>query len=275
MKIRELIRNCMNCLKIAHKEIERLGEQGRRTTKHARSSDISTKADVAVSKVIVKYLKERNVPAILLTEELGQTNSGEKQDYTVVVDDIDGTKNYQQDRGRKILPYCTLIAAFEGTQPKYSDILFAAVMEHNSCTVWHAVRGEGFYVNGIKQHTGNHRTTKLKKTQTGIIIDHYMSTPSKMSGLYDTAWVKDFGSSALHYALVADGTFQGFVSDGQKQRELSAAYLFTVEAGKWISDFHLKPVHERKYECEAKMGVIIAETPELAREIKRKLGQNG
>ena len=271
MKIHELMKNCMNCLQIAHKEIEKLGEEGRQVVKHARSSDISTRADIAVSRAIVKHLKDQNVPAILLTEELEQTKSGEKQDYTVVVDDIDGTKNYQQDRGRKILPYCTLIAAFEGTEPKYQDTLFAAVIEHNSGTIWHAVRGEGFYVNGIRQGAGSQRTTRLEKTRTALIIDHYMGTPSRMSGLYGTSWVKDFGSSALHYALVADGTFQGFVSDGQKQRERSAAYLFATEADKWISDFNLKPVEGKKYECEGKMGVIIAETPELAHAISRNL----
>ena len=271
MKLRELIRNCMSCLQIANSEIKRLGEAGRHVVKDARSDDISTRADITVSKAIVKYLGDKQVPAVVLTEELGQMKSGEKQEYTVVIDDIDGTKNYQQDRGRKMLPYCTLIAAFEGTQPKYRDALFAAVMEHNSGTVWHAVRGEGFYVNGLRQHPDENRTTGLEKTKTALIIDHYMGTPSIMSGLYGTAWVKDFGSSALHYALVADGTFDGFVSDGQKQRELAAAYLFAAEADKWISDCRLRPIDGREYECEGRMGVIIADTQELARAINAKL----
>ena len=271
MKKEELIRNCMNCLQVAHSEIERLGEEGRQAVKDARSADISTKADIAVSKAIVKRLKDLRVPAVLLTEELGETKSGKSQEYTIVVDDIDGTKNYQQDRGRKMLPYCTLIAAFEGTEPEYRDALFAAVMEHNSSTVWHAVKGKGFYVNGLRKRPDSRRTTGLEKTKTAIIIDHYMGTPSRMSGLYATSWVKDFGSSALHYALVADGTFDGFVSDGQKQRELAAAYLFAAEADKWISDHHLKPIDGRKYECEGRMGVIIADTPELARAINAKL----
>ena len=270
MKLNELISNCIDCLRIAHEEIEKLGKEGRFPVKHARSTDVSTKADVAVSKTVLKYLTDKKVPAVILTEETGRTESGKGQNYTIVVDEIDGTRNYQQDAGRKILPYCTLIAVFEGTEPKYSDAAFAAVMEHNSGTVWHAVKAGGFYVNGTIVRPDK-KNTELEKTRTGLIIDHYMGTPSIMSGLYGNAWIKDFGSSALHYAMVADGTFDAFVSDGQKQRELAAAYLFTTETGKWISDYELNLINERKYECEKRMGVIIADTQELARKIKNKL----
>jgi len=271
MKREEVIKHCMKCLEIAHEELERLGEQGTEVEEHARSPDISTKGDVAVSKAMVEYLQSNNVPAVILTEELGETISGEEQKYTIAIDDIDGTKNYEQDQGRGILPYCTLIVAFEGTQPKYKDAVFAATIEHTSGTVWSAEQGKGLLMNGKKVQPGD--TRSLSKTQTVVVLDHYMADVERFTELHKRAWVKDFGTAALHFAFAADGTLKAYVSDNQKQHELGMGYLFAKESGIWISHLDLSPIDDMPYEFEAKTDVLVAETKELAEEIRGRVKQ--
>jgi len=207
------------------------------------------------------------------TEELGiQSNSGLETLY-FSVDDIDGTDNAY--RGNWILPHCTCICAFNGRsstrhaqeQRLFSDMLAGVCIEHLSKTIFYAEKGRGSEILDknlnplrINQPVPNFSCDRA----TRILTDLYAGRPRRLVSLYESTWVRDFGSSAIHYCLSATGLFDGLVFQTYKAHELGLAYIFAKENGRWLSDFSLVPYDNKPYIFNGAYEVLIAHNRDLA-----------
>jgi len=262
MDTSEIWEMCREALLVAQKTLKSLGEVGiSELEEHV--TDISTEGDISVSRSLIEFFRDK-IPAILYSEESGRIKLSDKPLYTITFDDIDGTYNYH--RGRGVLPYCTVITVFDSTEPRFRDALVAAVLEHNSSKIWHAIRGEGTYLNGSRVRTSG---MKELNRRTLIAVDHY-SNPDYIQNLlpiYTRAWVKDFGSSALHLAGVSSGLLDGFLNPSHKAHELGAGYLLVKEAGGHISDLEGKPIDDVIYDFDRRYPVVAASTEELGERI--------
>ncbi len=267
----QLTQICKNALYEAHTILNTLSEKGIHEIYDEHVTDISTKGDMAVSETLKNFFKKEKIPAILYSEESGKIQLTKNPKYTITFDDIDGTDNYH--RGRKILPYCTVITIFDSTEPNFENALVTGILEHNSKDLWHAVRNKGCYLNNSKINTSNKTTLNRR---TAIIIDHYTSSKniSKFLKIYPKSWVKDFGSAALHLAGVSSGLFDAYLSPSQKAHELGAGYLLIKEAGGHITDWDGKKLDKVKYNFNAKYPIITASTKQLGKTIIKTLQQS-
>lgn len=237
------------------------------------NKDIVTKADVEISKMISSYLLENFSDVTVETEELGIRSNSEKELLYFAVDDIDGTDNYY--RGNGMLPYCTCICVFEGTnvtshfskKHEFQDMIAGCCIEHLSKTIFYAEKGQGIEIlnekleaKEIQLPTPNTNADK----STRILTDLYAGKPRRLTKLYETTWVKDFSSSALHYCLAANGFFDGLVFETYKAHELGLAYIFTKESGRWLSDFSMNLYDLKPYVFSGAYEVLIANTEKLA-----------
>jgi myo-inositol-1(or 4)-monophosphatase len=248
--------------------LAKLGRGARQEVVDERTVDISTRGDRAVSAMLVEYFGRTGIPSILLSEESGEVVLSPEPQYTFVFDDIDGTDNYY--RGEGILPYCTVIAVLEGTRPVFSHTIAAGIIEHRSGTIWLAQRGGGTTVNGEPAAPSKR---KLIDRRTVIAVDHYSAgNAPALAGLHGAAWVKDFGSAALHLAGVSSGLFDGYISLRQKGHELAAGFLLVTEAGGSITDLSGKSFADRLYDFSGMYEAMACGNQVLAGEARALMG---
>lgn len=264
----QLTQICKEALHIAHEVLSSLTDKGTSEVHDKYVTDISTKGDRAVSDALIAFFKEQKIPAILYSEEYGRIELMEDPKLMIVFDDIDGTNNY--NRGRGILPYTTVVTIFDSTEPNFEDALIAGIIEHNSGNLWHAVRNGGCYLNDVRTKTSGRR---ILDRRTLVTIDHYISCKdiSKFLDVYPESWVKDFGSTALHYAGISSGMIDAHLSTLQKAHDLGAGFLLVKEAGGFIADLDGKPFDKVRYDFDAQYPIIAASTQELGKILLSKL----
>ena len=256
---------CKEALLLANKTIFSLGVSGREEVHDEHVVDISTRADMNVSNVLIDFFKARKVPAVLYSEESGRLDLTKHPKYIITFDDLDGTDNYY--RGGDMLPYCSIITLVDKLDnPHFDNILLAGIIEHRTKNMWLAVRGEGCYLNGKVCKTSGR---EILNRRTSIVLDHYGSTPDieLFKNLYASSWVKDFGSAGFHLAGVSSGIFDAFVNTKQKGHEIGAGYLLVKEAGGTVIDFNGKDISSLIYDFNAKYKIIAGATRELSNKI--------
>jgi len=254
-------------LDVAMSTLSGLDEGATQEVHGGRVTDISTRGDLAVSQALIDYFKSADAGLVLLSEESGRIELSEKPQYLVSFDDIDGTDNFF--RGRDILPYCTVVTIFEGRKPCYRDTLAAGIVEHRSGTRWLAERGAGASVSrrGLGPRRASSSARQVLDRRSLVVVDQYSAKDlaGRLNRLAELAWVKDFGSSALHLAGVASGLFDGFVNLRHKAHELAAGYLLIREAGGLLTELSGRALDDLPYDFDATLGVVAAGSEPLWR----------
>lgn len=244
------------------------GDPARMEVHDDRTTDISTVGDRIVSRALVDYFGNSGISGVLVSEELGTVPLCSNPNYTIAIDDIDGTDNFF--RGEGLLPYCTVVTILEGTDPTFSRSLCAGVVEHRSGRVWLAERGKGCTVDGTQVSCSMRQKVDRR---TLVVIDHYACACElwRFSKLHSASWIKDFGSAGFHLAGVASGMFDAFVSSGQKGHELASGYLMIKEGGGSVLDFQGKPIDDILFDFNAKYHIVASGNLTLAQEIVSRI----
>ena len=103
-------------LSLAVKTLASLDDEATLEVRGGRVTDISTRADLAVSGALIDFFRKQDAKLVLLSEESGRIELCAHPRYLVAFDDLDGTDNFF--RGRSILPYCTVVSVFDGASPR-------------------------------------------------------------------------------------------------------------------------------------------------------------
>jgi myo-inositol-1(or 4)-monophosphatase len=103
-----------------------------------------------------------------------------------------------------------------------------------------------------------------------VVVDHYAAAADvvRLEALYPVAWVKDFGSAALHLAGVSSGMFDAYVNPRQKSHEIVAGYLLINEAGGVVSDFSGNAIDGRPFDFDATYDLIAAANDSISESIR-------
>ena len=257
-KLQVLCDICIQAVGIAGHVLKGLGSDG--LARLDNSLDLSTRADEAISEVLIKFFLSQEVPAVLLSEESGLIPLMEKPQYTIAVDELDGTNNYY--RGAGFLPYCTVITIFDSLTPKFQDACVAIIREHVSGSIWYACRGKGLYLNNKKV-----QNLVSEKKNPHIIVDSYGACEESVAilgRLPHHAFVRCYGSAALHLAGVASGMFDAYIASGQKAHELGAGYLLIQEVGGFIGSLpYGKTIDHEPYLFDAIYPTVAAISEEV------------
>ncbi|MBI2546245.1 hypothetical protein HYV81_03635 [Candidatus Woesearchaeota archaeon] len=274
MRAEHLEELCIQALWKAHDILNQLGVEGSKKVKSDK--DVVTKGDRAISEGISAFFSQHRAPIVLYAEEFTEEPFHRKilsQNplYMVTWDDIDGSKNLE--KGRTILPYCSVIALFDGdgTEATFKDARFAAILEHNSKTLWMARRGKGTFVNGTQVYTDQ---TKQLDALSRIAVDHYAFKAEKAQPYHAKVsewdklfWVVDFGASSIHLAGLSSGMFDGYANVAQKAHEIGAGNLLVTEAGGFMSDIMGKPLADQKYDFNAVYQVVGAANRQIGEKL--------
>ncbi|MEM0367495.1 MAG: inositol monophosphatase family protein [Candidatus Nitrosocaldus sp.] len=212
--------------------------------------DITKKIDKVGEDAALEVVSRYGIDCTVLSEEAGLVYSSKKgegdgdDDSDVIsrdgkcfiaLDAIDGTTNAV--RG---IPFYSCSVAY-AVSDRLSSVTHAAVMDLTSGDIYHAVRGDGAYMNGSRIRTADVSSDKagyiIGMNLSGISIDR-LERMGRILAM--TNHIRQFGSNALEMCLLARGLLDAYIDVRGKIRvtDIAAAYLIIVEAGGIVVDEH-------------------------------------
>lgn len=193
----------------------------------ADGSDV-TDADLRIQRMSAERIRREFPEHALLAEEDVEQPADmprpESARYCWVVDPLDGTRNF----ARGLACFTISIGLLDGGAP-----LLAVTRNLVTGAVWWALRGAG-------AHSG---TRALRVGDRRFDRDSVVTFQPRDDGsTYDRVpWicqvhVRNFGTTALHLALVADGSIDGALCEQNHLWDIAAGALLVTEAGGVITD---------------------------------------
>jgi myo-inositol-1(or 4)-monophosphatase len=197
-------------------------------------ADIVTEADREVEALIRSRLAERRPGDGFLGEESGaslQLGDGAPTGITWVVDPIDGTVNYAYG----IPAYAVSIAAVTGEPtPGVWEALAAVVFNPASGELFHAVRGSGAWLDGVRLAVNAEPSPAGALLATGFGYDPatHAGDLARVARVMPLARdLRRIGAASLDFAFVAAGRLDGYFEPGLQPWDHAAGALLVTEAG--------------------------------------------
>ncbi len=197
-----------------------------------RPKDITRKMDMAAEHALDNALLNRGLSARVISEELGDRIVGDKPDFMLVFDPIDGSTN----AACGIPFFCTSLAYTEKTDiATFGDICMAVICDIRNNT-YYADKGKGAFLND-KRMTGKKRGARPKP----VVSVYSYGVPHVPPGLIElekSIIARALGSIALDMCYVADGTLDGVIDTRGlvSGYDIMASALILNEAGGFLTD---------------------------------------
>jgi len=190
--------------------------------------DIITEADRASERLIVSRLGERfPTHGIVAEEGSGHEAASEFRWY---VDPLDGTTNFAHS-----FPMFNVTLALEQAGELVTGVIFDPLHDE----LFHAVRGEGAFLNGKRISVSTAPNLESSLLATGF-PSRKRHRNVNVHFFYELAMIthgiRRAGSAALDLAYVACGRLDGFWEFGLNPWDMAAGLLIVREAGGCTSD---------------------------------------
>ncbi|MCX6370894.1 MAG: hypothetical protein NTZ58_06535 [Solirubrobacterales bacterium] len=192
-----------------------------------RTLVIDEQAEVIVFAEL-KKLFDAGARFTALSEERGVVDFGSDEAF-VVIDPIDGSLNAK----RGLPAYSISIAVADG--PTMADVGFGFVHDFGSDEQWHAIRGEGAWLNGqglapvAPERRSEDGRLEVVLVEGASPFNLAASTPALIAGAHR---VRAFGSMAISCCQVAAGRADAMVSLWScRPVDIAASQLVVREAG--------------------------------------------
>jgi len=202
-------------------------------SKRGAGGDMTMEIDLIAENIIVDSLIKSNTNLLLISEELGERFIGEeekalKNQYTLIVDPIDGSNNAV--RG---IPYCSVSIGY-AVGKTVKDIRKAVILDLNTKDFYWAEKGKGAYLNDTRIHVSNLDITQKCFFEINLPMKNLMKNLQKLSPLIRKFFrVRIMGSSALTLCQIASGSMEAFINLRNSNRlvDVAAGLLILKEAG--------------------------------------------
>lgn len=215
--------------------LQRLGDKEAGIVVEEGEADVTRRIDLIAEDRIEECLRNEGVPAWLVSEETPLKKLSEKPKLIVVLDPLDGTRNFVN-----AIPFYAVSLALgefrRGRSPSTGDLIAGVVKDVPRGDVFHAVKGEGAYYNGgrIERALRGPRDKPL----IAIYSSGSLPNPSSLPRLLKEFKIRVLGSLALELCYVALGRLDGLIDARGRARlaDFAAAKVILEEAGGSITD---------------------------------------
>ena len=181
--------------------------------------DFVTNSDKKTEKVLINELTKNKKKYSILSEEIGFIKNDDN-DYTWVIDPIDGTTNFLHG-----IPHFCISIGLKFKDEIISGIIFDPIKNE----IFYAEKNQGAFFN-------NHRIRVSKRKN----LDDCLFATNK-NGLSSTDLnSRIFGSAALDLAYVASGRIDGYFQNGLNLWDIAAGTLIVKEAGGIVNNYDLE-----------------------------------
>lgn len=187
-------------------------------------SDVVTAADKAAEKVLIDHIREAYPDHSILSEESGADQHA--GDYRWVIDPLDGTTNFSQG-----LPLFSVSIGIEHDGETVVGVVFAPYLNE----LFHAVRGEGAWLNGEPISVSGKTTLEQSVVATGFPVDKLENPDNNLDNVARVMplvrGMRRLGSAAIDLCYVAAGFLDGYWELNLHAWDASAGLLIVEEAG--------------------------------------------
>lgn len=188
-------------------------------------SDIVTLVDKASEASIIKNIQTKYPNHSILSEEAGEDFKNDS-DYEWIIDPLDGTTNYNAG-----LPIFSVSIAIKCNNETIVGVVYAPYINE----LFHAVKGEGAYLNGCKISVSETEDLAKAVVGTGFPVDKMLTTDNNIDNFRTilplTRAIRRLGSAAIDISYVAAGIFDAFWEINLHEWDVQAALLIAKEAG--------------------------------------------
>ena len=195
------------------------------------NNDFTTEIDIKAEQEIIYHLKKSYPSHSIIAEESGYL-PGKDNDYTWIVDPLDGTSNFM-----RTLPHFAISIALKVKEQIQQAVIYDPLKQE----LFTATKGAGAQLNGRRLRIDN------KKSLSGALVSLILplqedSICKKVYGLWEElskeiAGTRRLGSAALDLAYVAASRIECYCEIGLKPWDLAAGSLIVREAGGLVGDF--------------------------------------
>ena len=180
-------------------------------------NDFVTNSDKKVEKIIIEELTKSRKKFSILSEEIGELKSSDKENYWII-DPIDGTTNFLHG-----IPHFAISIALKTKEEIVSGLIFDPIKDE----MFYAEKNNGAYFN-------NQRIRVSKKKNLNECL---FSTGGKDKVNYNLNTRKS-GSAALDMAYVGAGRYDGYFQKNLNIWDIAAGIIIVKESGGRINDIN-------------------------------------
>lgn len=191
------------------------------------SYDVVTQADQESEKYIIDSIRDKFPDHGVIAEESGSWMT--ENEFRWVIDPLDGTTNFSQG-----LPNFCVSIALEHLGHPVVGVVFAPYLNE----LFHAVKGEGAYLNGKSIQCSQKTDLSTAVVATGFPYDKQTNYDNNISEVVKMAPIvrglRRLGSAALDLCYVASGFLDAYWELNLKRWDVAAGALIAEEAGAYI-----------------------------------------
>jgi myo-inositol-1(or 4)-monophosphatase len=224
----ELLVLCDNAARAVHSAIRDMANKaaGGEMVKMGADGTPTKQIDRAAEDAILDTLRDSGLGFRVLSEEIGEVLIGEKPDYFLHLDPLDGTFN-----------------AIAGI-PFYSVSIYLSKDDFHLGFISDLARGESYYAEagrGAYSDQSGRLHVSYNSDLSKFSISAYTLRPhtGRIAAIGDTVRrIRTLGSTALEMAFVASGKLDAFVDLRGRMRvvDMAAGKLILEEAGGMVTD---------------------------------------
>lgn len=222
--------------------------------------DKTTFIDDKIEKIALEILKKTGKEFIFISEECGRKIVGKNPEVVMIIDPIDGSKNFMHE-----IPFYCLSIAAAGSHTL--DSVEAAYIKNLATgDVYTAVKNRGAYKNNEK--------IEVKKGNNEIVFTEFTrSSASRLVKINEDFHTRQPGCVCLSTCLVAEGLVDACAIVGfTRSLDVAAPYLIAKEAGGIITNKKNETVGEMKIGFGQNLDLIISSNKEIHSKILSILG---
>jgi len=201
---------------------------------HKGLVDLVTQTDKAVEKFAIETIrKEFPQHEFLAEESFDGTKYGLTEAPTWIIDPIDGTTNFVHKQ-----PFLCISIALCVNMKIMIGCCYNPIQEE----LFHAVRGQGAYLNGKKIHVADAKQLHHAVVATNVGYDRspegiqFMTSNIKNLLEHNIQSLRCGGTAAMEICSVACGRFDVFYEFGIHPWDIAAGILMVEEAGGSVVD---------------------------------------
>lgn len=188
------------------------------------ASDVVTSADKASEALIKGVIHEKYPDHGIIAEESGAEHAD--KEWRWVIDPLDGTTNFSQG-----LPVFCVSIALEHHGEAVVGVVYAPYLGE----LFHAVKGEGAFLNGKPIHCSAKENIAEAVVATGVPYDKNVNPDNNLREIVDVVpnvrGLRRLGSAAIDLSYVAAGFFDAYWELNINRWDVAAGILIVKEAG--------------------------------------------
>jgi len=189
-------------------------------------NDFVTMADIKAQEIIHYELSRARENYGFLMEEGNNKNNINDNEFTWIIDPIDGTLNFMNG-----IPYFGISIALNQKDKLIAGLVYDPM--HND--FYWAEEGTGAYLNDQRLRVTNKSSLDKSVIALGIPFlgrgDHKQHIRSQEAVMSKVAGLRRFGAASLDLAYVAAGKVDGFWEYGLSPWDVAAGIILVKEAG--------------------------------------------